>query len=245
MIEMESRATRTVLLTGASSGIGQAIYHRLVQQQYRVIAVGRNVAQLEKHKLLQTVNLDLSDPESVSPAISALIKEWEQQSTPIDSFVACAGYGQFGCLEQFSVAQIRDLLDVNFTSQALIVRALIPELKRRRYGDIIFMGSEAALSGARNGAMYCASKFALRGFAQALREESSKSGVRVGIINPGMVKTPFFDELGFAPGDEEVQHIRAADVADAVMLMLNQPRGTVIDEINMSPLNKVVRNKSE
>ena len=76
-----------------------------------------------------------------------------------------------------------------------------------------------------------------------MREECGKSGLRVGIVNPGMVDTDFFDELAFAPGEEDVQHIRADDVADAVMLMLNQPSGTVVDEINLSPLNKVIRNK--
>ena len=65
-------------------------------------------------------------------------------------------------------------------------------MKKIGKGDVIFIGSEAALNGSRKGTIYCASKFALRGFAQALRDECSKSSIRVTIINPGMVKTGFF-----------------------------------------------------
>ncbi len=237
----------TALVTGASSGIGRAVCQKLLQQQCKVIAAGRNIrslAEVYHDSDTQLMCLDLAKPDLIESSISKVMRECKQQSTPIDTYIACGGYGQFGGLEQFSSTQIRELMDVNFTSHAMIVRALIPSLKKLA-GHIILMGSEAALTGARNGVMYCASKFALRGFAQALRDECGKSGLRVGIVNPGMVDTQFFAPLEFAPGEEAVQHIRAEDVAEAVMLMLNQPAGTVIDEINMSPLNKVMRKKKK
>jgi len=120
---------------------------------------------------------------------------------------------------------------------------LLPALKRKPHSDLIFIGSEAALKGSRKGALYCASKFAVRGFTQALREECAKSNVRVCLINPGMVKTPFFDDLTFEPGDDDSQFILAEDVAEAVCYVLTSRPQIVIDEINLSPLNKVVKFK--
>ncbi len=241
----DERKSKTILVTGASSGIGRAICSQLLAQSHNIIVAGRDLqclAEIYKNSTVETLRLNLSKPDDVADIIGDLIKRGRNRESPIDGYIACGGYGQFGGLEQFSYTQIQELMNVNFTSHAIITRALLPDLKRLS-GHIIFMGSEAALAGTRNGAIYCASKFALRGFAQALRDESAKSGLRIGIVNPGMVDTPFFDGLGFAPGDDTVQHIRADDVAEAVMLMLNQPKGTVIDEINMSPLNKVIRTK--
>jgi NADP-dependent 3-hydroxy acid dehydrogenase YdfG len=102
------------------------------------------------------------------------------------------------------------------------------------------MGSEAALQGGQKGALYCAAKFGLRGLAQSLREEAAGKGVRVGIINPGMVQSDFFQELDFRPGPEPHQHLLPEDVAAAAMLMLNARPGTAIDEINLSPRSKVI-----
>jgi len=117
----------------------------------------------------------------------------------------------------------------------------LPRLKQRDRSDVLFIGSEAALAGGKNGAMYCASKFAIRGFSQALREECAKSGVRVSLVNPGMVKTPFFDQLSFQPGDDSDNYILPDDVADTSKLILSARQGTLFEEINMSPLKKVIK----
>jgi NADP-dependent 3-hydroxy acid dehydrogenase YdfG len=117
---------------------------------------------------------------------------------------------------------------------------LLPSLKRKKNTDLVYVGSEAALKGSRKGAIYCASKFALRGFTQALREECAKSRVRVSLINPGMVKTPFFEGLSFEPGGDAGQFITADDVAETLQYILNSNPNIVLDEINLSPLNKVI-----
>ena len=112
-----------------------------------------------------------------------------------------------------------------------------------KLADLIFIGSEAALVGSRKGSIYCASKFALRGFSQALRDECAKSSVRVSLINPGMVKTDFFQTLTFKPGEHESQHLLAEDVADAVSYIINARKGIIIDEINLNPANNVIQFK--
>ena len=231
---------RTILVTGASSGIGRAIARNLLRQGHHAIGVSRDSGKFTRQMdRFTAVQLDLSRLNDIPQKI----RELEQTFPEIDAVVCCAGRGQFGSVEEFSYAQIEDLMTLNFTSQAFLVKALLPALKRKDHSDLIFIGSEAALKGSRKGAMYCAAKFAVRGFSQALREECGKSNVRVCLINPGMVKTEFFEQLSFEPGDDQSNYIEPEDVAEAVSYVLNSRAQIVIDEINLSPLNKVVKFK--
>ncbi len=231
---------RNVLVTGASSGIGRAIARNLLQQGHHVIGVSRDGGKFIRHmENFSPVQLDLSQLNDLPKKF----RELEQAFPEIDVVVFCAGMGQFGSVEEFSYDQIEGLMTINFTSQAFLTRALLPALKRKERSDLIFIGSEAALKGSRKGAVYCASKFAVRGFTQALREECGKSNVRVCLINPGMVKTAFFEPLSFEPGDDDSNFIEPEDVAEAVSYVLNSRAQIVVDEINLSPLNKVVKFK--
>ncbi len=231
---------RTVLVTGASSGIGRAVAQNLLQQGHTVIGVSRDcrkfIRQMDNFSFVQ---LDLSQLNELPQKIRQL----QQMFPEIDAVVFSAGMGQFGSVEEFSYSQIEALMTINFTSQVFLTKALLPALKRKASSDLIFIGSEAALKGSRKGAVYCAGKFALRGFTQALREECGNSHVRVCLINPGMVKTAFFENLTFEPGEHESNVILPEDVAEAVAYVLNSRAQIVIDEINLSPLNKVVKFK--
>ncbi len=231
---------RTVLVTGASSGIGRAIAKKLLLQGHHVIGVSRNIQQfIHPMENFSTVQLDLSHTKQLPTQLNTLAKNFPA----IDTVIFSAGMGQFGSIEEFSYHQIEALMTINFTSQVFLTRALLPQLKRKPRSDLIYIGSEAALKGSRKGAMYCASKFALRGFTQALREECSKSGVRVCLLNSGMVKTAFFDTLNFAHGDDETNYLLPEDIAETVDYVLNSRAHIVIDEINLNPLNKVVKFK--
>jgi len=231
---------RTVLVTGASSGIGRAIAQNLLQLGHAVVGVSRDCQKFTRQmENFSPVQLDLSQLAELPKKICQL----QQRFPNIDAVVFSAGFGQFGSVEEFSYSQIEALMTLNFTSQVFLTKALLPALKRKASSDLIYIGSEAALKGSRKGAVYCASKFAVRGFTQALREECGKSNVRVCLINPGMVKTAFFDHLAFEPGDHDSNAILPEDVAAAVSYVLGSREQIVIDEINMSPLNKVVKFK--
>jgi NADP-dependent 3-hydroxy acid dehydrogenase YdfG len=231
---------RTVLVTGASSGIGRSIAQNLLQQGHSVIGVSRDCRKFTRQMAnFSPMQLDLSQLNELPQKI----RELQQLFPEIDAVVFSAGMGRFGSLEEFSYPQIEALMSINFTSQVFLTKALLPALKRKAHSDLIFIGSEAALKGSRKGAIYCAGKFAMRGFTQALREECGNSHVRVCLINPGMVKTAFFENLTFEPGDHESNAILPEDVAEAVSYVLGSRAQIVIDEINLSPLNKVVKFK--
>jgi NADP-dependent 3-hydroxy acid dehydrogenase YdfG len=233
---------RIALVTGATSGIGDAIVANLLDQGHEVIGVGRkSTCRFTEHAKFRYERINLND----LPQLPGSLKELAQKYPGIDTLVCNAGRGQFGSVEEFSYPQIDDLIALNFTSQVYLTRAFMPLLKRQGRGDIIFMGSEAALSGGRKGAIYSATKFAVRGFAQALRDEVSKGGIRITVINPGMVKTPFFDNLSFEPGMDEANYILPEDVAKTVNLVLSSRPSLVFDEINLSPLKKVIHFKND
>lgn len=232
---------RTVLITGASSGIGKAISLALLQEGHEVIGLARDFSQFSNESaLFHPVTIDFSKLDTLPDKL----QEINRRFPSVDALVCCAGRGQFGSLENFSYGQIEQLMALNFTSQAFTARAIVPGLKQKEQSNIIFIGSEAALTGSRKGTIYCASKFALRGFAQALRDESARSGLSVSIINPGMVKTDFFSELDFEPGEGASNYLIPEDIAEAVLLILSSRAGTVIDEINLNPLNKVIQFKN-
>ena len=233
-------AKRKMLLTGANGGIGRSIATLLLSSDWRIVGVGRDPARPGfGQKEFSQATIDLSDLENLPEQLRLLASEHED----IDSVVCAAGVGRFGSLEEFSYQQIRELIDINLTSQLYVVRAFLPLLKRRGRGDVVLIGSEAALAGGARGAVYSATKFALRGFCQSLRQESAAAGIRVTLINPGMVRTEFFDQLDFEPGEDPAHAIAPEDIAVAVKMVLSARAETVFDEINLSPLKKVVRRK--
>ena len=234
--------THTYLVTGASSGIGREVCKQLLDKGHGVIGIMRDIEKFDPaNPDFRAFSIDLANLS----ALPARLQKLTSQIPQVDGVILCAGQGRFGGLEEFSYEQIKYLVDINLLSQIFVVRAFLPLLKRQRSGDLIFIGSEAGLAGGARGAVYSATKSALRGLAQALRHECAGGGVRVCIINPGMVKTEFFSDLSFQPGDHETNYIKPEDIAEAVLHIINLRPGTVIDEINLSPLKKVVRFKKK
>ena len=226
-----------VLVTGASSGIGRAVCERLLADGHRVIGIARDFSKFPCADLrFEAHSIDLADLDKLPNHLQDLVVSYPA----LDALVLNAGVGRFGTLEQFSYDQIRSLIDLNFTSHVFVARAFLPTLKKAGCGHLVFMGSEAALAGTAQGSLYCATKFALRGLAQALRAECARTGVRVTLVNPGMVQSPFFDELDFQPGPEPDNYILPEDIAEIIVQALTARDGTVLDEINLSPQKKVI-----
>ena len=227
---------KTALITGASSGIGLATARLLLAQGYRIIGISRRgqVAEFEADNFYP-VAVDLSELEQLESQLNQLI-----ETETIDCFIHAAGQGHFGSIEQFSVAQIEASIRVNLTSAMVICRGLMPSLRGQRKGRIIFIGSESALQAGRKGGLYCAAKYGMRGFCQSLREDCSSDGIQVSLVNPGMVRSPFFDELSFEPGPAAENAIEASDVAEIIWQILCSSPDIVIDEVNLSPRVKSI-----
>lgn len=227
---------RTALVTGASSGIGLATAQRLLAEGWHVCGLSRRgaVAELE-HQNFLPLPVDLADLDGLQRGLKELIA-----GRDIDCLVHAAGQGHFGSIEQFSVAQIESSLRVNLSSAMILSRALLPAMRRRGAGRLVFIGSESALAAGRKGALYCAAKFGLRGFCLALREDCAADGIRVSLVNPGMVRSPFFDTLDFAPGAKPENAIEVGDVAGIICGILASSPDIVIDEINLSPRVKSI-----
>jgi len=228
--------TKTAIVTGASRGIGLAVSKRLAASDFAVYGIARKFERDSRELFAQTWSLDLGDIGNLPDAFKRLgINALEPEVV-----IFCAGIGKFGSLEQMSNDDISTLVDLNLVSPMLLTRAVLPGMRRRGCGRLIYLGSEAAHRPGRKGSLYCASKSGLRGFVHALREDVAQSGVAVSIINPGMTATGFYDALDFAPGVEAGQHLEVETVADAVELVINANPGVVYDEINLSPANRVI-----
>jgi short-subunit dehydrogenase len=231
---------RTVLITGASRGIGAAIAEQLVQRGDTVFGLARwQRAEDSAVAGVHRVHVDLSDLELTSRVVRKLCQE-----QPIDAVVLNAGTGDIAPLENISATLIGPSLLLNLGSPLVVARECVSHLRSRNRSDLIFIGSESALQGGRQGSLYSAAKFGLRGAAQALRHELAGANVHVGIVQPGLTRSDFFDTLDFEPGPNEANALHTTDIAHAVLAMLNSDDRAIIDEIVIKPRQNVVSRKN-
>tara|TARA_B100001939_G_scaffold201743_1_gene173337 strand:+ start:66 stop:770 length:705 start_codon:yes stop_codon:yes gene_type:complete len=231
---------KCVLVTGSSSGIGYEITLKLLGLGAKVIGIARNHDRSKiENKNYTTYKGDVSAHQKLEILMKQILKKHPQ----INCFISNAGFGDFGPLENFSTLQIKNFIATNLTSHIVMTKLLLPHFKRIKIGDIIFIGSEAGLLGAKNGSLYCTAKFGLRGFSEALSKDVANKNIRVSIINPGMIRTNFFENLNFEPGNDEENAINIKDVSSTVAYILDLSRNTIVDEINLSPLKKAIKFK--
>jgi len=217
---------KTALITGASSGIGLSLANLMAENSYSITGIARDFSKTQ-HSLVHAECLDLSDIDQLPVKLNKL----DSLASAFDVLVLNAGYGQFGGIEQFSHQQIRQLVDTNLVSNLFLIKHFLPKMKAQGVGDIVIVGSESALQGAKAGSVYCATKFALRGLAQSLRCDCSTA-------------SDFFDDLAFQPQDGVEFVIEPDHVANVILNALSQPRNVVCDEINVQPLKRSFKKKS-
>lgn len=227
--------TKHALITGASSGIGLSITRHLLERGYRVTGISRRGGIPQDHERFTPVSLDLADVTRTENTLKRLLRE-----NRFDCFIHSAGYGEFGSIEQFSVKRIERSIQVNLTSALIICRSLLPAFRANRAGRLIFIGSESSLNAGRKGALYSAAKFGLRGFCQALRDDCAADNIQVSLINPGMVRSAFFDELSFAPADRQENAITPEQIAELVYFILGSDDNIIFDEVQISPRVKSI-----
>ena len=180
--------------------------------------------------------IDLEKVTKSEKEFGRLIKE----NPEVSGLVHCAGIGEFDNIENMSLPTIEKLININLLSAIVVTKLLVPKLKSKNEGSLVYIGSEAGLKGSKKGAVYSASKFALRGFTQSIRDETAKNNVSVTIVNPGMVRGRFFEDKNFRPAKGEDNAIKPSDLAKLVAFIVKDRKGMIIDEINLSQTKKVI-----
>lgn len=175
------------LVTGASSGIGEATALELKKHGYTVYAVARRVDRMAglESQGIHTLSMDVTDEESVTAGIQRIIADTGQ----IDVLVNNAGYGSYGSLEDVPLSEAKYQFEVNLFGMARLIQLILPYMRERRSGRIINISSMGGKIYEPLGAWYHATKFAVEGLSDSLRLELKPFGIDVVIIEPGAVRS--------------------------------------------------------
>ncbi|TWC66580.1 oxidoreductase [Herbaspirillum sp. SJZ099] len=177
---------KIALVTGASSGIGEASALRLAQAGYKVYGTSRRGAQGQQP--FDMLSLDVTSDDSVDAAVDAVMK----QSGRIDLLVNNAGFGVApAAAEESSLEQARSIFETNFFGLVRMTRAVVPHMRRQRAGRILNIGSVLGFLPMPYMALYSATKHAVAGYSESLDHELRTMGIRVSVIEPGYIHTRF------------------------------------------------------
>jgi NAD(P)-dependent dehydrogenase (short-subunit alcohol dehydrogenase family) len=187
---------RVAVVTGASSGIGEAAARELVRAGFTVYGTSRTAAAGEERDGVLFVPLDVTDDESVAEAVREVLS----RSGRIDVLVNNAGLGITGAAEESSIEQARALFDINLFGSMRMTRAVLPQMREQGSGRIINVSSVLGLMPAPFGALYSASKHAIEGYSESLDHEVREHGVRVLLVEPAYTRTAF--DANAIPADE-------------------------------------------
>jgi short-subunit dehydrogenase len=211
------------LVTGASSGIGQALAVRLVASGARVFAAGRNENALAAVSGATPMVADLAEPS----APERLARQVLDAAGRVDLLVNNAGSGSAAPLAEQSPAVLDQLLTVNLRAPIQLTRAVLPGMLEQGGGGLVFVTSIAGRLGAREEAVYAAAKAGLDVFAESLRFEVAGRGIGVTVVVPAVVDTPFFDRRGRPYPRRRPRPLGAARVADGIVTAIEADRPQV------------------
>ena len=226
---------KTALITGASAGIGQASARALARAGANLVLTARRQSRLDDLKKeiertggkAVTVTGDAREEQTAVQTVKAAMDAFGR----IDILLNNAGMGNYKPLAETSAAEYDELMDTNVRSTFLFTRHTVPVMLQQKSGLILMIASMAGVYVFANQAVYCMSKFAQVGFAQALDRELRPHGIKAGVICPGGVKTEF--ALGKGRTEQSVREsemLDAEDVASAVLLACTQsPKSRIIE----------------
>lgn len=195
---------KIALVTGASSGIGEATAQRLATAGYKVYGTSRRGSQAAQRSF-EMLALDVTSDESVAAAVAEVIR----RDGRIDLLVNNAGFGVAPAgAEESSIEQARSIFETNFFGLIRMTRAVLPQMRRQGSGRIINIGSVLGFLPMPYGALYAATKHAVEGYSESLDHELRTRGIRVSIIEPAYTKTPF--DANFIEPDVKLDEYREA-----------------------------------
>ncbi|MBG6236042.1 NAD(P)-dependent dehydrogenase (short-subunit alcohol dehydrogenase family) [Pedobacter sp. CAN_A7] len=224
---METTNQKVWFITGASKGLGLSLAKQLLAQGHQVAATSRRVEDLSQavggNDKFLPLSVDISNEDSVGAAIEQVISHFGR----LDVIVNNAGYGLAGAVEELTDAESRANFDINVFGSLNVIRKAMPYLRQQGSGHIINIASIGGFTGAFAGfGIYCATKFAVHGFSESLREEVKGFGVKVTVVSPGYFRTNFLSSTSLnVPVNQiqEYQEVRAVQDAHEHDINGNQP----------------------
>ncbi|MEI7472474.1 MAG: SDR family oxidoreductase [Chitinophagaceae bacterium] len=237
---MDSLNNKTVVITGASRGIGRAIALAMQVQGTRLALIARTESELLslQQEIKSNGNQvliftgDISNETFVQESIDEVIRQFGC----IDILINNAGMGIFKPAEDISLEEWNQVFDSNTKGSFLMSKAVIPIMKKQSAGHIINIASDVAKRVFAGGALYCASKYAQDAFSMAIRKELRPFKVKVSVVYSGLVDSYFHAE----PQGDSSHHdwLKNEDMANAIVYIAAQPAHVVIDELMIHPISQ-------
>lgn len=227
---------KTAIITGASSGLGKAIATALVAKKTKVYGIARNQEKLKRLQkqlgpLFYPVAMDITDGDKLTRWI---VTEFDMNNPP-DILINNAGLGSFGKIDEMPTEEWLAMVDVNIKGMYLLTSALTPFFKKNQSSThIINIGSILATTARSEGSAYCATKFAVRGFSEALFKELRSDNIKVTCVNPGSINTSFFESSNI---NAHQNMLSPEDLANTIIHILETPDNMLINEITIRPLD--------
>ena len=193
------KSKRTVLVTGCSSGIGLATCHVLSRNNFMTYGTVRNLSKAKKiqdlmnreNLSLKILRLDVNDNQSIKLAIKKILNDTGR----IDVLINNAGYGMFGPIEEITTQEIKKQFETNFFGAIRLIKAIVPIMRKQGNGTIVNISSMVGRFAVPLNSAYVSSKFAVEGLSESISFELEEFGIRVIVIEPGVVKSDFFHKL--------------------------------------------------
>lgn len=237
---------KTILITGATSGIGKATAHLFAQRGDRLILCGRRQERLDELQGVfdcetHLLNFDVRERAAVFSAMESLPNDWKK----IDLLINNAGNAHG--LDPVHKANLDDwdaMIDGNVKGLMYVTKAVLPQMVDKKEGQIVNVGSIAGIEVYPNGNVYCASKFAVDAFTQGLRLDLNPYGIRICAVHPGLVETEF--SMVRFKGDEErskkvydtLTPLTPEDVANAIAYMVDVPPHVTVADLTLLPTDQ-------
>lgn len=225
--QLRDLSDQVVLITGATTGIGEATARQLVELGAKVALNARNRQRLESLVTefgpdnALSVSGDTADPKIMRDLVAAAIAKWGR----IDAVVPNAGIGKFGSVLDWSDDEVTEMMRTNYEGTVHAVRAALPHLIAQKSGDVIIVSSVAGFRGGSNESIYAGTKHAQVGFAGGLDRDLQPHGIRTTLICPAGTATEFAIGAGRSSGSPVLDtYLRPEDVAFQIVTVLRQPR---------------------
>lgn len=233
---------KTAVVTGAGSGVGQAVALRLAQAGWQVALVGRREAALQDTLVqagaaatrMRAFPCDVSDEQAVAQMAQKVLQSWGT----VEVLVNSAGTNTPArSLEVLSLENYHRIVDINLNGAYYCVQAFLPGMRAQQSGTIVNVVSVAGIrASSKSGVAYVVSKFGMAGLTQSINAEEREHGIRACSVFPGDINTPILDLRPNPPPPEARQNmLQAEDVAECVLLAINLPPRAVIEELVLQP----------